>query len=259
MTLEKPSRAVALSLAALVLVAGSLGIVAVLDQDASYGYEAEIDKNLSVSKWTYYNGAWAPTNNTVNMLTPDQTGAGYLFDASSAVSQVTEKNLMQIRMTFDKIDGKFLHEGVKSVIVETTSPATLVRFQVFDATTNVIFVMESVAPGLWVYEFSTTDILRLNGMTITQECLLFNFVGTDFISMGGYVEFNMSFYETSLPIYYASLLIGALGIVLIISAIYATDVVDVGTVGRMARSTSNKLKAKNNARKAKKKSGGSRS
>ncbi|MCL2607703.1 MAG: hypothetical protein FWD92_04035 [Methanomassiliicoccaceae archaeon] len=240
-TKKLPRNHVIAGLVALILILAAPAIVAAIDKEAHtltadpVGYDEEeliqrinarnIGTDLSTSAvipgWT----AFYPSENAGSYLINTTLTARHIWhldfligSAASGHSPIITDNASTITVISDA-----------SLLGVTYNPTGL---------TGQYMHFDQVAPGHFVLNLSPAERLLLAGYT-DHELLTFRYwvsgppVTT--FPVSGIIEFSVSFERSPIPLFYASLIYGAVGILLLIVAVYSTPWVNQGTVTKALR------------------------
>jgi len=226
-----PGKAAALSILAMVLVVAMPAVMAMVEQDASYDVETPIEydeKKFIIEHNGAYNtpegGTWYPTHrgDSLNIFYPSETGGTYMIDSGQG-SALTR---MIIGLNHDN---PVKNGEVRTMIM--TTPLDLSWFSYVVKKDTVIheykFVQES--PGVWIREFTSAEVLIIKGVEPTAEYFTVQFKTP---SVDGIVEFGLDMYGADTSVYYASIVAGVCGVLLIVCALYMTPLVQIGTIPR---------------------------
>ena len=219
---KSSSRAVALSLGALILITGCLGVVALLDSEDTYNVQNPVEydeDSLFVSTTARYaegNNLWATPVSNLVFLRPSETGGSYVFDMSAYLSG--SYNIIAFRMDIPTVT------KAKTIVVTTNMPVSDIVLSASGA--NIWNTMEKAEAGVFTYEFSTVDMLKLRSSSVTATGLNFFFNSTHPFPSDGIMEFSVDMYYSETPVHYVSSIVLVLGLIMIACAIFATPMVN---------------------------------
>jgi len=220
-----PSKKTALSLLAIMMVMVIPAGVAMLDASASIETQNsfEYDEESLIKRYRVASPpgeTWDPmvAASAMNALYPSATGGTYIIDTGKSA------DMTDVEVTITN----FVRSGdVKKIVITTDHALTKMVLIAHDTgLPTKSFTMIQTSPGVFEYEFSNIEELMLKNYPH------FNIKFCDFTEqpVGGFLEFGIDMYDSSTPIYIASYVLAAVGLLLIICAIYATKWVNVGTV-----------------------------
>jgi len=228
--MKLPPKAVALSITALLLVVGFATVMTIVDENTSYDKEnpIEYDENklgaLTVRSyiWDDDNEKWEWTTHlATDKLFPSETGGTYILDSQQAGERVRQ---VMVRIGFMGEQSLIKTDGVALIRITTPMDFSRIMYNTSALSSNQWFTQ--VSPGVWELKISMVDQLKLKSSGITSEYFNIYFQnGADlagFFPNDGMLEFNVEFFGSPTPVYIGSTIAFVFGLVLIITALFAT-------------------------------------
>jgi|GEM_PF-5902611 len=233
--LKNPESAAVLSLLAVLLVCAMPAGVALIDSGASIDMDTpkEYDETTLFSTITMVklNGVATDTPLTP-FLFPSESGFGYMWAIG-----VPADSTATVHLRFNDYSSVFDAEKIVMHVNDPGISGIAVRLS-----GAVSFPLAETSEGIWEYQFSAVDRLKMKGMTGNPWPLM-SIVWAD-TPDDGFVDVSIELFEGSTSIYYASFVAGIAGLLLFLCAIFASPWVQVGTFSRMVNKAKGKLKGR---------------
>jgi|GEM_PF-3110454 len=233
-----PSKSVALSITALLLVVTFATVVTIVDSDASYDVEniivPEDEKILLKHNDNIVVGETATWRSTIvgdamNVFWPSETGGNYMLDLDAAI--VNRSNVT--------VQTPIISGDVRHVVLTTAINPKYIDYTVYFADeSKKAFRFKEMSPGVWTIDITTVEALHIR--TGVGETLTFDFAGQPL--SGGILDFSIDMYGDDVPVYYASVLALVFGCILIVCALFATPWLSIPQIQQGYKNIGNSMK-----------------
>ena len=231
--LKIPANHIIVGLVAFALLLGAPAIVAMIDDSAHF----DVTSPTKYDEVTLFSDIKYRIINTqletVALIPgsigsyPSENGGDYLID-----SGLTSKYVWY--MSFDIGNSSRdspIDAGARTIVITTAEDLQKIELGIVGKTWE--FTQDD-EPGVWILNIGIADMILLDNYTGRQTIQMFWTLGTGTSAFpsDGIFEFSIEFYDATIPIFYASFVWGAVGVILLITAIYASHLVKVGDVSK---------------------------
>ena len=212
------------------LILAAPAIVAIVDEAAHINIENPIEYNeeniFGVTRiGTASTDVQIATNVKDVALLPSENDGFFLVDTK----QTTVTNPDRMVLNLLPVVRDMFSDGDVSRVVIYAEDSTLVYLRITSAAYgNYSLIFNEESPGVWVLDLSSVDKMKLKGSTEVHRLNIIYGAG----NVPAFAEFSFAMYGDDIPLYYASLVWGAIGVLLIIVAIYSTHLVQVGDLSK---------------------------
>ena len=228
-------------------------MVAIVDANAHVDEEHLIEYDED-SLFLRYQGHYTDTDGTSvrtefvnypnwNAYTPSENDGSYMILLSD-LSSKTQDVLIALSYPSSESSSIFGSGEISKIVIRTPVGLSQIRYNGNfreDGAYKSIFFTET-SPGVWEYEFSTAERLIYSSREIRDEKLTFYFSDEKKFPSDKVLEFSVEFYEDPTPYYYATFVWAAIGLLLLVCALFATDTVDAKTVTKGLKNAGKKAK-----------------
>jgi hypothetical protein len=204
---------------ALLLVVGFATVMTTVDENASY----ETVNKVAFAEDDIIFGSSASYNlaGTMTWISPDVLKDSVFLPSDTGGSYMIDYGVTGFTSSSFSISNVFLTNDVQKVVVYTDHDLSYVRLDVNNSGSPSFpykqYWLTQTSPGVWEKEFAFSEILQ--NRHYTSSSITF---GHKAATTSSIVEFDVEFWGSPVPVYYASTLAFIFGLVLIITALFAT-------------------------------------
>lgn len=227
MSAKISSKVAAFSITALLLVVGFATVMTIIDESTSYNVDNPIEYDEErvfgvVRVGNASNDVILCTYITDIALLPSENDGAFLVDVRQTTDvKVDNPDRLNINILQPERAVLFSGDSLRYVIT-TEHNLSAVYFRVFPSSGNYNILFTQESPGVWVLELSQIDRLKLKGEDITSLVRLVMVFAPSAFPSSNFVEFSYDVYGGDIPVYYASTLAFVFGLILIVTALFAT-------------------------------------